>query len=782
MRLNRFNWQTLRRWVTAYWPLVIPLLVLLPWLNRFPYPSPEAFYSDLTISHYPNAVFLRTALARWGRVPLWSPTILSGYPFAANPLSSLWYPPGWLALLLPLPLGFNLLIGLHLLLGAVGLTRFLRLEDLSRRAALLGGLAFAALPKLYAHYGAGHLTLLYAVPWTPWLLVSAHRNKLNCLDSERTSVECCEANFAKQCIETSEREPRQSSAKPKTLGLDTFSPSLCVPSGGRKHSTGALEKFLQRFRARSHQEIEISFRYAGLILALIFLADPRWAPFAGLLWWGYALAASQFGEKKRPIPFGALSIQTALALLLSGPLLIPLLEYVGLSTRSQLASADVFSHSLPPARLLGLLFPDFGGFHEWSLYPGAVVLLLALAALWASKRRGRVWFWLAVFGLSLLFSLGSHLPGLAVLARLPGLSLLRVPPRALFLTGMAFAILAAYGLDSLDAGAVSGRVTLVWMGLSGFAFSLALGVRALTGAWAWPFVWGAGALLAGSLWGLARLHRWLPAASGFVILVAIAGLDWGAVNTSLLSFRSKEIVLSQGEEMAAFLAAQPGRFRVYSPSYSLPQHTAARYGLALADGVDPMQLAAYAELMDAATGVPRSGYSVTLPPFAGGEPKEDNAAYRPDPGVLGLLNVRYVAAEFDLPVDGLVFVDRFGETRLYENALALPRAWVQSEEGIFEDRAELIEWQPNRITIQAEGPGTLVLSEIAYPGWQVRVDEQAAAMKPVIGLLRGVDLAPGEHRVVFRFVPLSVILGLLASLLGLVGVAWVGRCQRRVRG
>ena len=643
MRLNRSKLRALRRWIKVYWPLVIPLLALLPWLNRFPYPSPEAPYSDLTISHYPNAVFLRMALARWGRVPLWSPTILSGYPFAANPLSGLWYPPGWLALLLPLPLGFNLLVGLHLLLGAVGLARFLRLEGLSRRAALFSGLAFAALPKLYAHYGAGHLTLLYAVPWTSWLLVSAHRKT---------------------------RHP---------------------------------------------------FRLSGLILALIFLADPRWAPFAGLLLWGYALAHSQYTGNEplecRSISLilGRLLTQTALALLLAGPLLIPLLEYVGLSTRSQLASADVFSHSLPPSRLLGLLFPDFGGFHEWTLYPGAAVLILALAALGGPKRRGRVWFWLGVFGLSLLFALGSHFPGLTVLARLPGLSLLRVPPRALFLSGLAAAILAAYGLDALDAGTVSGRVSLVWMALSGFAFSLALGVRTLTGAWAWPFVWGAGALLAGSLWGLARLHGWLPAASGFVILVAIAGLDWGVVNASLLSFRPKESVLSEGEEMVEFLAAQPGRFRVYSPSYSLPQHTAARYGLELVDGVDPMQLAAYAELMDAATGVPRSGYSVTLPPFAGGEPEVDNAAYRPDPGLLGLLNVRYVAAEFDLSVEGLVLRNYFGETRLYENALALPRVWVQTEDGIFEGRAELIEWQPNRISVQAQGPGTLVLSEIVLP-------------------------------------------------------------------
>ena len=40
--------------------------------------------------------------------------------------------------------------------------RLLRAEGLEHRPALLGALAFEAIPKLFAHYGAGHLTLLYA--------------------------------------------------------------------------------------------------------------------------------------------------------------------------------------------------------------------------------------------------------------------------------------------------------------------------------------------------------------------------------------------------------------------------------------------------------------------------------------------------------------------------------------------------------------------------------------------------------------------------------------------
>jgi len=98
---------------------------------------------------------------------------------------------------------------------------------------------------------------------------------------------------------------------------------------------------------------------------------------------------------------------------------------------------------------------------------------------------------------------------------------------------------------------------------------------------------------------------------------------------------------------------QPGPFRVYSPSYSLPQHVAQRAGLELADGVDPMQLASYAGLMKAATGTRATGYSVTIPAF----PPESNVETAlsdatPDARLLGRLNVRYVAAEFPIRVEG----------------------------------------------------------------------------------------------------------------------------------
>ena len=184
-------WAVLTRLPTAKlsWLLFgLPLLLLLPYLNSFPYPTADAAYSDLTISHYPNIYFLKESISTWREIPLWSSTILSGYPFAANPLAGLWYPISWLLLITPLPLGFNLLVGLHLIWGGIGMYLLMRQEGIGHTAALFAGISFALLPKMFSHYGAGHLTLLFAVPWTPWLLWSQKADYKICIKGRSISV------------------------------------------------------------------------------------------------------------------------------------------------------------------------------------------------------------------------------------------------------------------------------------------------------------------------------------------------------------------------------------------------------------------------------------------------------------------------------------------------------------------------------------------------------------------------------------------------------------------
>lgn len=713
----------------SLWLLGLPLLFLLPALTSFPYPSFGGAYSDLTISHYPNMQFLKRSILEWQTIPLWSPGILSGYPFAANPLSGLWYPPGWLALLLPLPLGFNLLVGLHLVWGGLGMYRLLRTEGLVYQAALVGGVIYSSLPKLFAHYGAGHLTLVYAFCWTPWLLSGS-------------------------------RDSIQQDA------VDTRSGTI-VASG----------PILSNLQLPS-----------PVVLALIFLADPRWAAYAGILWWGYCLAHSRYKASRHSLSFLYNTVltllrQTSLAIMLSAPLSLPLLEYTRLSTRVHLTVNEVLSFSLPLPRLLGLIYPDFGGYHEWTLYQGGIFLILGIFALLIKSKSTTRSFWMWSGILSLFFSLGSQLPFITLLASLPGIEWLRVPSRALFVVGMALAALAAGSVDYLLASPQkrARRLRLGLVAITGFTSALVLGVWIQRGALTLNYVWGLVAIVSGVLWISVYLGARISSRIWLAGLLGLGLLDWGVVNLCAYVSRSAGSVFAENEVVAGFLAKQPGKFRIYSPSYSLPQHTAARNHLELADGVDPLQLAAYVNFMEKATGVPVAGYSVTLPPFAEGDPRSDNSTFHPEPYLLGLINVTYITADYDLPVEGLVLIEQFGETRIYKNMRTLPRAWIQPEEAPIGEQArpvEITSWTPNRLNMLAAGPGLLVLSELAYPGWRVWIDGEPAEMQVVAGLLRGVQLEPGLHKIIFSFHPYSIYIGLILLGSGAV-LVWLEQSRRR---
>jgi len=709
-RLNRLvSWHHL---LARFWPLLVPLLLYLPGLAGFPYSNPETSFSDLSITHYPYGLYIQQSVLG-GRLPLWYPGILSGEPLFANPLAGLWYVPGWLGLLLPLPLGFNVLVLAHLLWGGAGMYCLLRADGLVHPAALWGALAFEALPKLAAHYGAGHLTLLYAAPWTPWLLYLSNRT-----------------------IPAEER------------------PAL--------RFAGGLE---------------------ALVLALIFLADPRWCAFAGILWLAYTLY-----RQPKLACLARIAGQVGLAGLLAAPLAVPLLQLVVYTTRRNLQLQDTFTYSLPPARLLGLLFPDFGGFHEFMLYPGQAVLLLALLGLAGGLLRRRDWFWALAGGTALVWSLGEALPPLELLARLPGFHLMRVPSRALFILDMALVILSACAISRLAEGLRVGRAgRLLVVGVAAFSLVLAVGVTLVNAAIPPQFAWGAGMALVSLVWISLRLSGRMPQQTGrpaawMAGLLAIGLFDWLGVGRTLFVQRPAQQVLGEAAPLVAYLVSQEGHFRVYSASYSLPQQSAAFYGLQLADGVEPMQITSYVRYMNKITGVPWYGYSVTLPPFATGDPRVDNAAYRPDPVGLGLLNVAYVAAEFDLPVDGLDLVQQFGSTRLYANQYVRPRAWVQPQDApLGQDYwpVTVLDWAPERISLQASGPGLLGSSELAYSGWEVQVDGTPSRRVWVDKLLRGVNLPPGEHQVLFQFHPGTLTVGMGLALTGALFLFLVWVTARR---
>ncbi len=691
------------------------LLPLIPWFvtaDNFIYPR-HSEYSDLTISHLPNALHLLRSLQESGQIPHWSNAILGGYPFSANPLAGLWYPPGWLAYLFPQPFGFNLTVLLHIAWGGTGMLIWLRRNGLKESAAVIGALSFLLMPKVFAHFGAGHISLIYAFAWTPWLLV-AERARLN-------------------------------------------AGGWWLPAG---------------------------------VLGLIALADVRWLAYALMLWAGFSVweffSRSRVGKFRPPAGHWLLQsggvVAGALALALT--LLLPLIEYTRLSTRAWMSSAEALVYSLPFEELLGLWIPDFGGFAEWTLYPGSLVFFLTIYCLSIPDVRKKCAFWLIVLAGGILFSLGEQLPLMGTIARLPGLDLLRVPARFFFLSGLAFSVIAAYALDDLLRRETLHRPDAVFFmtPFGAFVFFLGAGIVWMGAAIAPNMLWAAaGFLITVAMVSVAqRVRRCLRWAE--IVFPLILALDLSGVNLQSLTVLPPEAANRQGKAAANFLASQPGDFRVYTPSNSIPQYIAALMGIQMANGIDPLQLQTYWEFMQTASGVKDEGYSVTLPPLDGEDVRFVNREAVPEVEKLGMLAVRFVVSEFPLTVDGLNLVFQEGDTHVYENSAFVPWVRISDEANPARQAYPTYTKKAGYYDIRVSGAGLLTVADVDYPGWKVYVDGKEADKIRVANLLLGVELPPGAQRVELVFQPENLsqaALGASAAWLGWMVVALILWARRR---
>jgi hypothetical protein len=75
-----------------------------------------------------------------------------------------------------------------------------------------------------------------------------------------------------------------------------------------------------------------------------------------------------------------------------------------------------------------------------------------------------------------------------------------------------------------------------------------------------------------------------------------------------------------------------------------------------------------------------------------------------------------------------------------------------------------------RVTATTSATGLLVLSEVAYPDWEVFVDGQPAGAYVVDHLFRGVVLPPGTHVVEWRYRSRTTMLGIALTLSTIAGV------------
>lgn len=168
------RWSGLLGWSAA-------ILVLLGLALAIVWPAPidssklPGVYhaSDLPLSHWSSALTIKQAFAR-GDIPLWNDHYGGGRPLSGDPLAALWYPPTQLLRLFSVRNYLLLTMMSHLLLAGIGMLLVARFAfGLPKLPALFAAVAWQATPRLVAHLGAGHLTMVQAVAWLPWVALTA---------------------------------------------------------------------------------------------------------------------------------------------------------------------------------------------------------------------------------------------------------------------------------------------------------------------------------------------------------------------------------------------------------------------------------------------------------------------------------------------------------------------------------------------------------------------------------------------------------------------------------
>jgi hypothetical protein len=191
--------------------------------------------------------------------------------------------------------------------------------------------------------------------------------------------------------------------------------------------------------------------------------------------------------------------------------------------------------------------------------------------------------------------------------------------------------------------------------------------------------------------------------------------------------------------------------------------------------------------------------------------------------LLGVSDLLEQAGQGDLRLPGLHVAYSGPDATIYRNSNALPRTWLVDSQQVIPSSGEQLtaigsagfnaksavitgrhlagiadsttdpsspgqahikNYQAEQVTIDAHADhrSVLVLSDTYYPGWTVTVNGKAAPIYEVDYLLRGVEVPPGNDRIVFAYDPSSFNIGWAVSLVSgiiLLAVVVFGLVRRR---
>jgi hypothetical protein len=788
----------------------------------------EALHGGDLVNHYiPNKQFLKESVAR-GALPLWNPYIFSGHPFLANIQTGIFYPPGWLCLVLPVSYGFSLLAAFHFLFAAASMFCFARLFFERRESALLAALVFVFSGVFVTRLYGGSLLLIFAASWVPFIFYLAER-----IYRDRTAkfTLLLAMAFAMQVL----------SGSPQIVLYTLIALVLYVVFQVLwREGKGALNS---RRRPRASRVRLVQMLATGVILA-------------------GGLAAVEILPS---LEFSRLSAERAKG---------ASWEYVTKdSFESRYFATFIAPDFFGDPTLEGLYWGGRQGYAEINAYVGILPLLLALipffflgrknkdaleegyAAEWRSRRLRLLLFSLVGVLVFLWLSFGKSSPLFRLLYLvLPGVRYFRVPGRWLLFYTFCVSLLAGLGLEiALSAARTSARRTrrrfvVAIVFLVGVLMALCIVaildvpqtmtvfkiqqmrpqdsfsqpspyLLDLIAASRKSLVLAICLIAAGGATLLLLCWKRLPPAIVVLILFFICAFDLGTFgNKFLKTVPDKDFERSfyPETELVQFLANRAHDTRMtylddvfywyndQNQSELFPNRGMLHH-LYEARGYDPLYLETYLEYVNAIGLRPLKeawGTFVSL---------EDVK----NPNLLSLLNVKYILTYKTLKVEAWSLAKRFTfGLNVYENANV--RGWsflVRSRDaallsreqifGILSDssfdslhyvlsagkcpyektarspaQAESVSQivrSPNRAIYRVSvlDSDVLVFSEPYYPGWSVYIDGKEGNVVRVNRALCGVFVPSGVHRVEKVFRPSSFKIGAAISFFSLFALVVV---------
>lgn len=763
-------------------------LALIYFLPAF-LPGRHIFGTDYTVSSFFYLDFISERTAA-GTLPGWVPYVYGGVPLFSNP-GSTYYPVRWLADAIgPTRLFFPILFWIQFGIAGWGMYLLGRELGCRRWVAFVIGLAFQWTGILTSWVYAGHDGRIIVASFIPLLFYFLHSG-----------------------IRTARLAPFAGAAA--TVGM-------------------ALLSF------------QIQNAYYLLLAALI------WSVFL-------LISLRVHREPSRLAKTVAMGIgAVAFGFVLASVNFLPFQDYVSQSPRGMTGGRGYefsTSYSMPWRGIAGIavpeqvganiqndrgeyVFPVYRGENAFRLhteYLGALVVVLFALGVYYS-RRNRYWWFFAGLGLfALTMSLGGNTPLYRLYwAVLPGLKRFRAPDLAYYVLGFSLICMAAITLERLaqlrearaarrvaadpEPGenmvgilvAVVVGIAVVGAGAFGAAAAgMAEGTSGLTPAQGWMRFAFFAAAAGGALWMWWTRKVTSLVAMLLLSLVTVADL-WIVGKKFFQTMDAPEIAYAE-DDVTAFLRQQRRPFRYFpiegQSAWPRFKNGPMWYDLENAAGEHGNQLQRYNELAG-----------------AGERSMVDFHNFTGDPRFMAVANIRYVVLSAELQVPWLREVFRGQQAIVYENTLALPRAYLAERavpvadkaalpamqdsawnplttafvetsrplgvpQGPLQGNAQVTRYEPDRVSVQttASRPALLVLADNWYKDWHATVDGRPVEILRTNHAFRGVVVPQGTHTVEFRFHSAQLYNGFYIylagmALLALYGVFLLVRARRRPRG